>query len=460
MALVFPKTLGRGSRVAPLAVAALLSGCAQYHAKPLPAAPDLRATLPSLIASPRELRLPGVHPRPFDPRLGLSATQAAQFAVVADPRLRALRRQRGLARAQLFAAGLLPDPVFTLSAARVLSTGPGLYDPRALSLSEDLSRLITRGDARQAARAHAYQVDLDVLWAEWQVAARARMLWTELRMDHREQVLLKRETRFYRTGIGAYRRAAAAGALTQIELARWHAALVRVQDRAGIVARRVLVASADLRLLLGLANTAPLPLQGAVHRALPSPAAIAGALKALPQRRPDLRALAAGYRSADARLRLQILAQFPGVSVQFSRGRDNNGIDSAGLAIGLRLPVFDGNRGRIAVARATRHALRDHYQARLDASTIGVQRLYQVLRSLAREQRALGGTHLRHLRHIAARARRAFQSGALDWDRYAVAQQYYFERAQLALRVERKLAEGRVTLQTLLGVPGLRRTPT
>ena len=435
---------------------AAFAGCAHYQRKPLATKTDLATALPALVASPRALQLPGVRPRNFDPRIGLSATETAQFAVVADPALRALRDRRGLARAQLFAAGLLPDPQLTVSAARVLSSGPGLYDPRALALTETLGRLITRGDAKAAASAHVRQVNLEVLWQEWQVAARARVLWTELRLDRREQRLLQREAAFYRAGIGAYHRAAAAGALTELELARWQSAAVRVQDREGHVRRRAQAAAANLRLLLGLAEQVPLVLHGPVHRALPSTSTVARALRALPARRPDLRALAAGYRSANARLRMEILAQFPGISVQLNRARDNNGVNTAGVALALRLPIFDGNRGHIAIARATRRALRQQYQARLDESTVEVQRVYRSLVSMAREQRAVGGPHLASLRSMARHSRRAFGAGALGWNRYALAQQYYFERATLALRLDRELAEGRVMLQTLLGVPDLR----
>ena len=84
------------------------------------------------------------------------------------------------------------------------------------------------------------------------------------------------------------------------------------------------------------------------------------------ERRPDLLALQAGYVAEDANLRRAILMQFPLLNLAGNRARDNTGISSVGAAGTFALPIFNGNRGQIAIERATREQLRAEYQARLD----------------------------------------------------------------------------------------------
>lgn len=445
--------LSRKALLAALAVTAL-SGCASYRARPLPVAPDLAAALPTLSVAPNLPVIPTVRFSRIDPHSGLTESQVAELAVVADPELKVLRAQIGIAQAQKLAAGLPPDPLLTLSTAQVLSTGPGLSNPLALSIGEDIGRLITRGDARQAAAAHLRSINYQVLWQEWLIAQHARQLWVDIRSVDAETPLLRRQIRLYRQALVASGRAAAAHALTPLELAPWRSALLHAEVMRAGAQRRRRAAQAGLRLLLGVAPQAALPLAGRMQRQLPSAPQVAQALATLPQRRPDLLALAAGYRSADARLREQILAQFPGVSVQLSRSRDNNGVNMAGLSVGLRLPIFNRNRGNIAIARASRHVLLEQYQTRLDSDTSEVHALVGTLGSIATELSVVEKP-LRRLRETAAQAQRAFSVGALDWTAYAAAEQAYLDRASLAISLQRSLAQGRVALQTLLGVTRL-----
>ncbi len=431
-----------------------LSGCASYNARPLPVSADLATALPALSVAPDWPVVPAIRFSPIDPETGLSESQAAQLAVLADPELKTLRAQIGVAQAQALAAGLPPDPLLTLSSAQVLSTGPRLGNPLALSIGEDIGRLITLGDARQAAAQHLGSIDYQVLWREWLVAQRARQLWVNIRSVDAATPLLRQQIRLYRRALDASGRAAAAAAVTPLALAPWRSALLHAEVMRADAQRRRSAAQASLRLLLGLAAQAALPLAGRMQGQLPAAQEIANALASLPQRRPDLLALAAGYRSADARLREQILAQFPGVSVQLSRSRDNGGVNMAGLSVGLRLPIFNGNRGNIAIARASRRVLLAQYQARLDSDTSEVHALYGALSSIASELRVVDQP-LRRLRETAAQARRAFTAGALDWTAYGGAEQTYLERASLALSLQRSLAQGRVALQTLLGVTDL-----
>ena len=145
--------------LAALAVTAL-SGCASYSARPLPVSPDLATALPALSVAPNLPVLPTIRFSRIDPETGLTESQVAGLSVLADPELKVLRAKIGVAQARALAAGLPPDPLLTLSTAQVLSTRPGLSNPLVLSIGEDIGRLITLGDARQAAAEHLRNADL------------------------------------------------------------------------------------------------------------------------------------------------------------------------------------------------------------------------------------------------------------------------------------------------------------
>ncbi|HVL41360.1 MAG TPA: hypothetical protein VM348_04325, partial [Brevundimonas sp.] len=105
----------------------------------------------------------------------LSARQLGVIAVIANPDLRAQRARLGVAEAQVFEAGLLPDPQFSFSLDRPASA-PGLVDAIAGGLGFDTSSLYTRPLRQRTARASRDQVRLDVAWLEWQAAGQARLL--------------------------------------------------------------------------------------------------------------------------------------------------------------------------------------------------------------------------------------------------------------------------------------------
>jgi len=139
---------------------------------------------------------------------------------------------------------------------------------------------------------------------------------------------------------------------------------------------------------------------------------VTAALARLPDRRLDLLALQAGYRSADRQLRADILAQFPLLDIGFTRASDNTGVNSVGFGITLRLPVFNGNRGKIAVDRATRKALNAAYQAHLDSAQNHIRATFRRLR-LAKSELAAARAQLPALASSAHATRAALARGAV-----------------------------------------------
>jgi outer membrane protein TolC len=114
------------------------------------------------------------------------------MAVVADPALRALRRQEAVASAQVLTAGLLPNPTFSYGIGVPIS-GAGLTNAFRMGLGLPIRSFVTRAPRVRAAQLHAQAVNLTIAWQEWQVAARAKVLVYKLLVGRQELHLLARE---------------------------------------------------------------------------------------------------------------------------------------------------------------------------------------------------------------------------------------------------------------------------
>jgi outer membrane protein TolC len=209
-----------------------------------------------------------------------------------------------------------------------------------------------------------------------------------------------------------------------------------------------------LHALLGLAPGVELPLSGEVASAIPCRNALDEAVAELPGRRPDLIALQAGYQSEEAAVRQAVLEQFPGISIGITRARDTGGVATVGLGLSISLPVFDRNRGHIAMERATRERLRQAYQARLDDAAVEAGQARDQAALLKRQLEAVKA-RIPELSRVASGAQKALEAGELDAATYVnVHEQLLAKRAE-AIRLQGELEQARVALETLLALrPG------
>lgn len=447
--LGFPVAGHARALVAVLGVlaAAALSGCTPYR----PLALDGAAGSPvSALSVPADTRLPGgLASHPFDATDGLDATEVAMIAVVYSPELRALRAEARVARAQAFAAGLLPDPVFGYSRDRPGAGQPGASTAYAQSLSWDFGQLLTYG-ARQSARRHTdEQVNLGLLWAEWQVVSQSRQLFVRVQGQRALVLRLTREKEALTPLLPRLEAALRAGLVT-FDVATVGLTAGSDVDRQLTDARSSLAtAEHDLRQLLGLAAGEPLVLVGDGNVAGPDRAAIDAALDALPHRRPDLRALAAGYAAEDARLRAAILGQFPALNVGLTRARDNSSISSSGVALSVSLPLFDRNQGAVRVEQATREQLHAEYAQRLLGTRTDVARLLAAQAILSDREQTLA-PYAADLEAKVAHATDAYTRGVLDWTVYLALRLSALAASTELITVRETLAENRIGLTTLV----------
>lgn len=293
-------------------------------------------------------------------------------------------------------------------------------------------------------------MNLDLLWAEWQTIAQARLLFGQVQGLRAQQAELDGEQQALAPVDQAVQAALRAGNLDYDSASAGLNAMADARKQASDNAVALHQAEGDLRRLLGLAPTAPLDLVGTPYRTDPDAAQLQAALADLPQRRPDLLALQAGYRAQEATLRGAILAQFPAISVGLDHARDNTGIKSNGFTVNLSLPLFDRNRGNIAIETATRQQLKDDYEARLLAARSDMQRLGADLRTLDAQQPSQA-EHARQLDAARDAAQQAWRKGLMDWPAYLSirASALAADTGLIALRQSRSATA--IALEALLG---------
>lgn len=153
----------------------LATGCATYRPSPLSSEGVEARLKPPSMAEVRvraaSLKHPLLHDIPFNTDDGLSPEEAAVLAVIANPELKALRDRRGVAKAQVLQAGLLPNPDLSFSLdAPVGGERQGKVTAFGLGLDWEVSRLIGRNARQEAASDDASALDLEIAWQEWQVA--------------------------------------------------------------------------------------------------------------------------------------------------------------------------------------------------------------------------------------------------------------------------------------------------
>jgi outer membrane protein TolC len=227
------------------------------------------------------------------------------------------------------------------------------------------------------------------------------------------------------------------------------AALTDIQSRNSQLTQQHIATVHEFKLALGIApelqlSLAPLPAPGTIDAVQ-----IQTQIDEVAKRRPDLLALQAGYASQEAKLRQEILAQYPGISIGISRARDTSAVYTSGFNIALRLPIFSGNRPAIALEHATREQLYQEYRARLASDSIDISRLLQLQRQIDTRQQALA-QQLPLLAQTARGAEAALQRGDFDNRTRNAAELTWLNARLEQIDLERSGWENRITLETLL----------
>jgi cobalt-zinc-cadmium efflux system outer membrane protein len=423
-----------------------LCGCATYKPQPLPLAPDLAGTA-QITVSATQFDLPGLAPHRISPQ-GLDVTDVMTLAVLNNPGLKAARLEENVAGAQILQAGLLPDPQFSSGfAASALNYGG------VLSLSQDIQAIFTRGAAQAAAKASASQVHLNILWQEIQVAEKARELFIQAQSDDRLLEILQSNRSLLNENYLRARNAMERGDETSTNVAADLTLLANAEAALRQLQIEINLTRHDLNALLGLGPQVKLHLIGQPQIPPLAPSAFHDALSALPRRRVDLLALQAGYQSQEENLRRAVLAQFPALSAGVDLERDPvEGVNAVGPEVTLTLPLFNRNRGQVAIQRATRNLLRQQFQAQLDAAVGQADQVWRAAGIISGQLQDLDA-ELPALRDTAVAAEQNLRQNNLDAGLYVTAQSNFLANQLEEIRLRASLENAQSALSTLLGLP-------
>ena len=427
----------------------LLHACASYEPQPLATKPELVSAVSHISIDASQLRSPNLARHSFDPGDGLDMTEVAMLAVANNPDLKAARLTRKLADAQLFKAGLLPDPALALSLDHSTNSGPQKLNAFDTDLSYALRDVATRPAALASTQAARQQVDLELLWKEWQVAQQARLLFIRhAALEARRKPLQQCAKRFadrYAMIMDAIGRGETTGQQGSVLFTELFKARQQLND----IEQQDLKVRQQLDALLGLAPKVELKLVGNTEPLAISDKEVQQRLAGLSERRPDLLALQAVYQSREPRYRKAILGQFPEVTVGITRARDTDGLYTSGVGISLSLPFLNRNRGPVAVDKTKREQLHALYQARLVRAYADVGELSAQRRLLERQYKSQLAT-LATLQQRVDNARKAYDNGDLDGLAYTTLEVDRLDSDLLRLKLEQSLAELELGLQTLL----------
>lgn len=431
------------------AAAALLCGaaCLSYPPARQPAAP-----LPPAWRPREVLRVPiaaGSGATILDERDGLSPDEAALLAVDRNPRLRAIRQERGIAAAEIVAAGLLPNPRFDAA----LEAPTGGVEARGLGfgagIAWNVAPLFARGRRLAAAEQAARSVDLEVGWQEWQVAQAAR-LWSARVIHLTRRLAAAREIEAnLQTRLGSLRDALQHGAVTALEVAAAERFLAEARLAGLDLEQGIAGARAELNAVIGLPPTAALTVDAAWQAPQPVPP-LAAWLERVPQRRLDLIAMRHAERSYDQALRAEIAAQFPALEIGIRAGRDVEETGSAALSMAIDLPFFDRNQAGVARARARRGRSEAEYGARLLEARAQVARLHRELELVERKRSSAAESSASAAR-LATLGRQASLAGAITPLAAAELEERAFDARLRELEIAQTAAELWIALVTAAG---------
>lgn len=443
--------IAASARFAALALACLaFSGCAQYAARPIAVNAALDEPAPDILRrDAATIDRPYLRPVNLDLAASLDANAIAVLAVLANPDLKAMRARAGVSDAQVFAAGLLPDPSFSFGVDHILS-GPDPVDNIAGALGFSLNSLRTRKVQRAQAQATAQQVRLDLAWAEWQVAANARLQTVRVLNLRRALDNSRISAKAGEDLLNRYLRAAGRGDIAPDQVQSSRLAALDAASNLRTAEGNLGAAEFELHRLLGLPPDYRIML-APTH--LPEPVPSADILFAMAQTsRADLAALRAGYDAQEAAVHKAVLDQFPTLDLTISGSRDTGTNKLLGPAINFSLPLWNRNRGGIAIEQATREALRAEYDARLFQTRADIAVAVDGLR-IARAQRAKLLEAMPAIERFAAASRRAAGRGDLADATADIAEQTLRDRQLLLIQSEQAIAEQTIALELLVGAP-------
>ncbi|MCA9759012.1 MAG: TolC family protein, partial [Candidatus Eisenbacteria bacterium] len=350
--------------------------------------------------------------------------------------------------AQVFAAGLLPDPSFSFSLDRPLEP-QGLVTALTAALGLDIPALLHRPAAVREARANLDAVRYDLVWAEWLTAEQTRLVATRIPFLEETRELTSELRSLTQKELDRRLAAVSRGdlAAAQLEAPRLSASEAANRDREA--ESELEAAKLELNRVLGIDP------REVIQLAPPEPSRSSlPTLDTMFERAARDRADLAGFRAAFEAVRAggsaARLDRFPLPSLDFGAARDTGGLKTAGAGISFILPIWNRNRGEVAVTDATVARARADYAARLDAIRADLAAAQSALTVAARQHLAVS-EELRELEGRLAANELSAERGDTSFSAAAEMRALVLDRRITQVSLARDVAELEIGLEIVCG---------
>lgn len=210
--------------------------------------------------------------------------------------------------------------------------------------------------------------------------------------------------------LGSTERRYEAGEATALELNRARVAAAGARAEQGAAEAEGSAALGELKALLGLPSGESVEVRGSLA---PQPSVELETLLAGLDRRPDLRALAAELREAEAEVLLGQALSRPGLGVRGGVAREE-GADIVTAGVVVSLPLHNQGQETIAVGQARADALRQALAAGRGAAEAEVRGRHAALTARQTAVRELKETALPALEDNESLALKSFEAGEID----------------------------------------------
>ncbi len=388
----------------------ILTGCASYQAMPLPQNQQL-LTIKKLVSQAKSSSL--IKPGMLNINDGLTLDEVAILALFNSPTLQVEREKYHLNQANAYNLGLLPDPQLSVSFDNPTGNMSNVVNAWTGGIGFDLSTLITHQTLLNVGSYKTKQAKLVLLWQAWQVIQQAKSLSIDIYFTRQKITLVQSmiktlEQRYQQSQTGM-----SEGNVTLETNGIDLSALLNAYSQLNQLQQNYNDISHQLTKLLGIENTNAIYLTPLVKPKLLTKTMINKALASVENTRPDLLALHAGYQAQEENVSAEILSQFPALNLGITAARDTGSLHTRGFNIGITLPLFNGNKGGILIARTTRQKLAKEYQQRVMQTRADVDKLWQLTTIITQQQMQLA-KHLPTLKKLVLSAQQAYNNGDID----------------------------------------------
>jgi outer membrane protein, heavy metal efflux system len=339
--------------------AALTTSCVHYDAKPIAPTQPL-TTIEARTTDDGRLRsFLAVHgaAAPEPPRWGLRALTLLAFYY--HPALDEARAAADVARGAVVTAGAKPNPTAQPTIGYDTTTPPPWMPGFGLLIPIETAG--KRGYRIAEARRRADAAQLQIVATAWQVRVGVRRSLLDFVTVRRVELILTRQATVQDTIVQLLDRQLEAGAITPFEATQARLAAATTRLAVNQAAIQLAQAEAALADALGLTRESFGPIAPGVdlgdelNLQLPEPVARRAALVS----RSDVRAALAEYEASQSALQLELARQYP--DIELGPGYLFDQTDNKWtVALGVTLPVFHRNQGRIAEATARRQQAAAH----------------------------------------------------------------------------------------------------